>query len=169
MDSLRATGAASEIFEINRSRVSEAWGEPYYIVFSRRQSNGWQIISFSALGLQTQVTINGLPATLGKALCNPYAHSSHAHGDLGLQFPAKPGDQVRVDIKATNPASLPDGELVVSPNWNIAIKDRLVGLMLDDDFHYTIVMAGRIGLVLSLLGMIGIFLSHRRWGWTERC
>jgi hypothetical protein len=164
LDSLRVTGSASGIFEINGGRIAEAWGNPYYIIFSRRQHNGWQLTPFSDLGLHLQLTINGTLATLGKALRCPYAHSSQAHGDLGLRFLAKPGDQVRVDIKAINSASLPDGELVISPNWDIAIKDRLIGLMLDDDLHYTIIVVGWIGLILSLLGMIGLILSYRGAG-----
>ena len=105
-------------------------------------------------GRQVQVT---------KATGSPYGHSSDTER-TGLSFVAAPGDEVRIDVRKKDPGTLPAGELAVVPDWNVAIKDKLVGAMLDDDLYQIVRALAWIGLALTSLGSIGLFRSASRTG-----
>jgi len=157
LESLRSAGSTTFVFQIGgSSRISKTWGEPYYVIYSRMRSNGWWVRPFSSLRLQIFVTVDGYPVSLEKALRDPYDHSSNTAGDIGLRFSAKPGKEVCIIVKVSDPAALLNGELVVAPNWDIAIKDKLAGAVLNDDLNRIFLVAGRIGLALLLLGIFGL-------------
>lgn len=154
---LQANGSAAIIFDVPSDRASEAWGNPFYMVFLRSQSTNksWWIHDFAILPLQVGVTLNGSPITLDTAGL-PYAYSSDTT-NIGMQFLAKPGDVVHIKFHLNSPSALPAGELVVAPNWKGANKDAFVGLILDDDFYRIARTIGWIGLVLVAFGC-GVFL-----------
>jgi hypothetical protein len=155
LESLRTAGSAGIIFTVSSSTISRAWGNPFYVIFWRSQHNGWWIHAFAVLHTDARVFVDGSPVTVDHATHFPYGYSSDTL-DTGPSFLAKPGDEVRIAFRAGDPESLPEGELVVAPNWNLAIKDRLVGMDLDVNFHPIARVLGWIGLVLVALGSIGI-------------
>jgi hypothetical protein len=151
---LRTTGSAQIVFDVPSNRISRAWGNPFYVVFWRSQKNGWWIHSFSLLHVDVNILVSGSPVTLSKDTHFPYGHSSDTR-DTGPSFVAKPGDEVRIAVVARAPESLPDGELVVAPDWNLPIKDRLVGMDVDKDLYHIARLLGWVGLVLVAGGSIG--------------
>jgi hypothetical protein len=118
---------------------------------------------FSLLKLEVKITVAGRPAPVEKATGVPYGHSSDTQ-TTGLSFVAAPGDEVRIDVRKSDPGALPDGELVLSPDWNIAVKDRLVGLGLDNDIYQAARALAWVGFALTSLGFVGLFRAASRTG-----
>jgi hypothetical protein len=167
LESLKSKGSTSFSFKVNSVGIAKTWGEQYFVIYSRHQNNGWWMNAFSSLQLQIQVLVGGSSVAIEKAPYPPYMHSSNTL-DIGLRFSAKPGDEVRINVQAPYPTALPEGELVVAPNWDTAIKDHLVGAMIEDDLNHWLIIAGRIGLALSFLGLIGLFFCLYRGATKSR-
>jgi len=164
LDSLIPTGSVSAVFEVTSNRVSRAWGAPFFVVLWRSQHpNGCWVHDFSLLKLEVKITVAGHSTPVEKATGVPYGHSSDTQR-TGLRFVAAPGDEVRMDVRKSDPGALPDGELVLAPDWNIAVKDRLVGLGLDADFYHIARALAWVGFALASVGLVGLFRVASRAG-----
>jgi hypothetical protein len=154
LQSLDATGRVPIVFTVSSNRVSRAWGSPFYTILWRTQRNNtWWIHAFSLLQVDVHVVVGSSSVILREEQRVPYGYSSDTQ-DIGRSFFAKPGDEVEIAISARNAGTLPDGELVVAPDWNLAIKDRLVGAMLNDDLFQIARIFGWIGLALVAIGAL---------------
>ena len=153
LESLRTSGSAAINFRVRSTRVSRAWGDPFYTILWRSQSNGWWIREFSQLQMNVNVSIGGSSVTLSKpGGWWPHGHSADSKDRLA--FFAQPGSDVQIVFHANDPASLPDGELVVVPTFEVAVKDRTLGNALEETLYGILWISAWIGIVLILLGSI---------------
>jgi hypothetical protein len=162
LDGLRTVGSASVAFHVPRTRVSLEWGDPIYVVFWRteRRSGRPLIHDFSDLRTEVQVTVDGQSIQLVSSRIGVYLHSSETE-NVGLSFVANPGAEVRVDIRALEPTSVPaEGEFVVAPMW-VGVKDRLVRAMLDDQLRTVIRALTMAGLACLAVGAMGGLVARR--------
>lgn len=71
-------------------------------------------------------------------------------------FSIKPGDNVKITAKTNDPEALPNGELVIEPDWPGHNKDAMVTLDLKERLHGILRVIGLLGLVLIAFGLIRI-------------
>jgi hypothetical protein len=161
LDTIWAAGAMSTVFQVQPSRTWEAWGTPFYTVLARAErTNGWWIIPFNSLGIDIKVNAYEQLVAVNEATHFPYGYSSETH-DIGRSFSVKPGN-VKVDFVARRREYMRGGELVVTPDWNIAIKDKLVATTLHHDLFRLMRYLSWVGLVFLSVGVIGLFAVSGR-------
>jgi hypothetical protein len=100
------------------------------------------------LGIQLKVATGSSPVSPEKPF-TPYGFSLECLGSIGIQFRASPGTKVTAYVTATNQKPLPSGNVILINNWYDA-KDKIVGVMLDEDFRKVFVVTSIIGAVLIL-------------------
>jgi len=161
LDTIWAVGTVSTVFQVQPSRTWEAWGAPFYTVLARAErTNGWWIIPFNSLEIDIRVNANDELVAVNEAIHFPYGYSSETH-DIGRSFSVKPGN-VKVDLVARRRESIRGGELVVTPDWNIPIKDKLVATTLHHDLFRLMRYLSWVGLVFISVGVIGLFAVSSR-------
>jgi hypothetical protein len=156
LDTLRRTGEGSLVFTVPNSReiqgLRRAWGEPRYLIFAYETKSGTRWIhAFQPLHIRTRASVRQTLVPTAPASDPPYSYSSDTT-DFGVTFPAPPGEQFRLDIHAEASAALPDGELVVQPQWPGPQKDRIVAAMLEESMRPYLSGAGIVGLSLLVVG-----------------
>jgi hypothetical protein len=101
-------------------------------------------------GIQIEVTKQGGRVPLKPAKGAPYGYTATCP-ESGLEFQAAPG--VDLTIRATSPRHpMPAGELVLMCYWKNNVKDKMVGIMLDEDLWRISRITAPIGLILILCG-----------------
>lgn len=140
-------------------RIRRAWGDPGYII-AAVSSGGKHMYCFDRLGLHIQAAIGSEPIALEAATEPLYGYSAECGAD-GLKFRVPPGATVNVHITRQVPRDMPPGSLVVTGYWTGETKDRLVGLMLDEDLRkiLNLLAVGGFALVLSAAWL---FLRRRQ-------
>ena len=114
LDSLRDARLASLVFVVPTTdqwvRIRDAWGDHGYVVFGRADDRSQSVLSWNSLGLEVTGSTGLGPLDMTTAGSAP---NSMAAVDTGVAFRPRPGEKVRLNVKAKNPGALPDGELVV--------------------------------------------------------
>ena len=156
VESLRTSGSAAINFRVRSTRVSRESGDPFYTILWRSQNrqfdgggkrNGWWIYKFSQLQVDVNVSIGGSPVTLSK-----HPHVSSGDSEDRLSFFAQHLDEVKIVFHANDPASLPDGELVVVPKFfGVNVKDRTLGLALEEYVYSVLRISTWVGIAVILL------------------
>ena len=157
LDTLRRTGEWSVVFTVpdNRDvqRLRREWGEPRYLVFAyeTRSATRW-IHPFQTLNLRIRASLKQTSLPTAPSSEPPYLYSSNTT-DYGVTFSAPPGQEVRLDLRADTSSAVPDGELVVQPQWPGPQKDRIVAAMLEESTYPYVKGAGVVGLSLLVVGL----------------
>lgn len=142
-------------------RVTRNWGEPFYVIFAARPSPSVDVYCLADLGLGVAAQLGGNPLPLEITQTPPYGLSSSC-APVGLRFRAPSGATVTVRVfkqpgprqarrslnRAVGPengdrplpipsARVPEpaGNLVVMPDWSWEMKDKLVGVAIDQGLH----------------------------------
>jgi hypothetical protein len=157
LSSFSLTGSATTQFEIKPTRTWHVWGAPHYHVLGRTQR--LSVIPFDSLGVEVRLTIDSEPVSLNEAKHVPYGYSSETR-DLGRVFSAKPGT-AQFTVTGHPPESLRDAELLVTPDWNVAVKDKLVGLEINEELMLFTRYLSWIGTVFITAGVI-LFAFRQR-------
>ena len=165
LDSLKNTGAASIQFGVPVIKSEADWGSPFYSVFwvsrdfAGKATNSEAIHNFSALKMDVVVAVNGVKAQVNEGF-GPYGYSADSQ-NIGISFPVKPGDVVRIDFQANDPRSLPNGELVVLPDWTKYNKDTMVGDWVGEFLHRIFGMIALAGVILIASALVRIRRLNR--------
>lgn len=162
--SIKATGSATLTFRPQSTPVSRAWGEPDYAIVGRyRHNSGSYVYPFGSLRLDLTLQVNATAVPLNPSARLPYAYSCETCADVGRSFAAQDGDEVELKVVAREPSSMPEGELLVKPTWDIAIKDKIVGIGLDDTLPQVAGWCAWTGGGLVALGLIVAFFSSAQF------
>jgi hypothetical protein len=135
------------------SRIRGKWGEPDYLIAAIEHPQSARLVHcFDQLGIKVEATNESglIPLKTAQGCC-PYGYSS-ACPDSGQEFRAATGSDLTLDATSTT-HSMPVGELIVICYWKNNVKDKLVGIMLDDDLWRISEIAGPIGFILILSGV----------------
>ena len=126
-------------------RMRRAWGDPGYLLAA--ESPTGLLYCLDELGIQTEATYRGrlVPAEKPDA---PYGHSIECLGTIGERFRVPPGAEITIHVTATTEHPLPPGEVVLVPDWDWGTKDKIVGVMLDEDTRKVFMVTSGIGLIL---------------------
>jgi hypothetical protein len=158
LSSLSLTGSTSAQFEIKPTKAWDGWGAPAYIVLGRAHSKDSSVIPFDSIGIEVQLTIDNEPVALNETKHVPYGYSSNTL-DIGRVFSPRPGT-AQFTVRRRPPESLRDADLVVVPDWNVAIKDKLVGIELSEELRLLMKYLSWIGAGLIIAG--GVTLAGGR-------
>lgn len=161
LEGLSNGGSATFTFSIPNDRrwmrIWRAWGDPGYAVVAvtpdRRTT-----YCFEKLGIDVQVTVGSDPTRTEAALEPLYGHSAQCM-PIGIKFKAGPGDQVTIRT-TTKAESTPRGYLLVVASWPPELKDRIVGLDINDELRRPIWVIGVAGLFCFGLASVWA-LKHR--------
>ncbi len=133
-------------------RVTDAWGDPGYIV-AVLAPGGKSIDCLSDLHLDVEVTIDRRPAELKDATEPVYGYSSRCRSE-GFRFLAPPGAAIKIHVVAEQDQAEAGAELVILHYWSWDVKDRIVGVDLHEDLMRVEGFSGVAGVVLLALGLI---------------
>jgi hypothetical protein len=129
-------------------RIRRGWGDPGYVLAAVSPQRGL-IYCFDGLGIEVEVLRGGVRIPLATAAVPPYGFSTEC-GATGLKFNAPPGSELTIRVLATSDHPLPPGELVLITNWDYRAKDRIAGIMLDEELSEALRVTALIGLILIL-------------------
>ena len=171
LDQLKNSGSAAVIVTIPNNaqwtRIRRAWGDPAYLIAAiEHPETSGLVHCLDQLEIRVQATNQSglIPLKTSKGCC-PYGLSS-ACPDSGLEFRATPGSDLT--LHATSTAhSMPAGELIVLCYWKNNVKDKLVGISLDEDLRRISEIATPIGFVLILSG-VSVLVRRRVVGRRSR-
>jgi hypothetical protein len=124
-------------------RIRDLWGDSGYVVFGRADDRSQSVLSWSSLGLE-------VTGSTGRGPLDMTAASSTDAFDSGVTFRPKPGEKVRLNVKAKSPGAPPDGELVVQVNWGSDPKARLGRGLFSLDFRPYL----RLGLLWGVVLLV---------------
>ena len=124
---------------------------PFVAIRDLGRRRQW-IHPFQPLNIRMTASVRQTPLPTAAASDPPYLYSSDTT-DFGVTFPAPPGEQIRLRIHAEISSALPDGELVVQPQWPGPQKDRIVAAMLEESTRPYLSGAGVVGLLLLVVGL----------------
>ncbi len=151
LDSLRDARSASIVFMVPTTdqwvRIRETWGDPRYVVFGRTDDGSLSVLPWNSLGLEVTGSTGLGPLEMTAA---GDVQNSLPANTTGVMFRPRPGEKVRLDIKATNPGALPDGELVVQAAWEGDAKGRAVGMAFSVDLRRYL----RLGLLCGAILLV---------------
>ncbi len=156
------------------ARLTRAWGDPAYVVAVAfpPPSNVLYCHTGGALVIDASANSRALP--LEAAELPPYGYSSDC-APVGVRFQAPSGTTVTIRV-SERPSPPPDrgpdiepalwsGTLVVVPYWSGLVKDRLVGLALDDELRPIsagLILAGEVVLALAACAALALWWLSRR-------
>jgi len=125
-----------------------------YVIFVADAFPG-RLIPFTPLGLEIDVLRQNQAVKLDRAEQIPYLFSSSNEGDVGVRFAVVPGDHLFVRVRASHPAALPQGELIVRPYWNSSARDYLQDTALADALiRPLLTKATYAGFMILLAGFV---------------
>jgi hypothetical protein len=155
LDSVRAARSASMVFTVPTTdqwvRIRDAWGEPRYVVFARGGAGDSAVIAWNSLELEVTGSTGLGPLDMAVAVQLPNSLPPNASG---VMFQPRPGEKVRLNIKAMNPAAVPNGELVVRAAWDGDPKGRAVGMLFSVDLRPYLRMGLLCGVVLLVVAAV---------------
>ena len=147
-------------------RIVKAWQNPRreretpgFIVFAGHDR--W-VHPFTTLGIAVRVTQDGRNLGLLPVINGVYRFSRKSI-DWGVHFSPFSNSEIRVDITLEPGRELPEGELILAPDWGLGMKDQVVGAMADDSIRHWAPSIAVVGVALILAGAI---LINRL---TSRC
>lgn len=153
----RLTTTIEPRYDETWQRVVEAWQNPGrdrdtpgFIVFAGHDR--W-IHPFTALGISVRATQDSRNLVLTPAVRGVYGHSSKST-DWGAHFSPVSNNDIRVEITLEPGHTLPEGELVLAPDWGFGMKDHLVGAMVDDTIREWAPSIAAVGVLLILAGAL---------------
>jgi hypothetical protein len=132
-------------------RIRDTWGEPAYAVFARTDGGDLAVIAWDSLDLEVTGSTGLGPLDMAVAVALPNSLPPNAGG---VMFWPRPGEEVRLNIKAMNPAAVPDGELVVQAAWDGDPKGRAVGMVFSVDLRPFLRMGLLCGVVLLFVAAV---------------
>jgi hypothetical protein len=132
------------------ARVRSAWGDPGYVVLAVKAGSA-DVQCLSLAHLRVEVTVDGHPVELAKVSEPVYGYSAHC-APLGVKFFASPGSKVVLHIESEEGNGDTGLEVIVLHDWGFDIKDRIVGVDLDERLR-------GVGAVCALAGGAALALS----------
>ena len=156
LDSFKTAGSTTIELEVPRTNFPYNWGNQFFAIFwVTRTSGGGEIIhDFAILRMDVMVEVNGSTIIPGDATY-PYGYSADSR-NVGRKFSVKPGDNVKITVRANDQEALPSGDLVIEPDWPGHNKDAMVTLDLNESFHGILRVVAVVGLVLIVFGLLRI-------------
>jgi hypothetical protein len=144
-------------------RVRRAWGDPGYILAAVSPPQRNLVYCFEGLGIEAEVMRGGARIPLEVASVPPYGFSTECQVN-GLKFRVSPGSELTIRVWETSQRPLPVGELILMSYWDGRTKDRIVGVMLDEDLGKVLRITSGIGLILilSAAALVARNVSSRR-------
>ena len=137
-------------------RIRREWGFPEFIISAVSPAKRFAYC-LADLGTTLQVSHQGEPIPL--ELSHPaYGYSSDC-AVSSFRFRATPGAELRFAAEYSGERPLPSGELVISCGWP-NMKDKLVGIRINEEFGLAATAISILGLVL--IGLCAYLLLGRR-------
>ena len=131
-------------------RIRRAWGAPDYLIAAVSPIKS---LCYCLPNLAMTITVahDGDQIPLQPA-GPPYAHGTEGCAMVGFKFNAVPGTKLTVSIAKNGTEPFPPGELIIVGSWGWwNTKDKLVGIMLDQELRNISTIAIVSGFVLILL------------------
>lgn len=144
-------------------RIRKAWGNPGYIIAFVAPSSRMFLRCFDRQSFGVRVTEQGRPIPLAWIAWFPYGYSANCQPE-GLSFRAAPGSVLRIEVNARPNLEVPDGELIITPHWAVATKDRLVGIAIEEEITPYFDFLAVCGIVAILLAAVLMFQRRRAMG-----
>lgn len=146
------------------TRIRRVWGDPEFVISAVSSARSFAYcIPDSGLKI-----IAGRQGTLIPLVSSyaPYGYSWDCAGS-SLKFRATPGTKIVLTIAKTDERTLPPGGLIVMSDWP-NVKDKIVGVMLDQELRPWITAMSISGFVL-LVAAAYVFFRRRHWQNRARC
>ncbi len=138
-------------------RIRSHWGDPGVMLFAVGDKR-FSVIELSSLGIDVDVTASGvvLPPEVGDFV--PFGRDFlQSGGHYGVVFHGKPGEELLVNLRAADPATLPVGQLIAKYEWGRGPgKDHAIAPAIEQ-----IITEVGWGLVLAGVGAVAFGLG--RW------
>jgi hypothetical protein len=163
LDQLESAGSAAVVVTIPDNpqwkRIRRIWGDPDYLVAAVEYPQSARIIHcLDELEIHVDVIVKGVHVPLKPAQGWPYGYSGTSPPS-GLELRAAPASDIT--IRATSPRHhMPIGELVLMCFWKNYVKDKLVGIYLDEDLLKISRITAPTGMLLIISGVV--LLTRRR-------
>lgn len=143
------------------NRITRDWGAPEFIIAAVSAGPKGDMHCLSELGVQVEATVGGQPIRLAAAERAPYGYSLRCH-PAGLRFQTPPGTALRIRFQVSGkPRGMID--LIVEPYWGWNMKDRLVGLAIEEELHNVREITTAVGLAgLGLVTWASFLFSRRK-------
>jgi hypothetical protein len=130
-------------------RIRRAWGDPGYVLAAASRPERDLFYCFEGLGIRAEVMRGETRIPLETAIYPPYGFSSECNAN-GLKFHVPPGSELTIRVSAWPQHPLPAGELILMTYWDWGTKDRIVGVMLDEELGKGLRVTSAIGLIMIL-------------------
>jgi len=155
LDQLETAGSAAVVVTIPDNpqwiRIRHEWGEPEYLIAAVENPRRDGLIHcLDELGIRVTVTTKAGQVSLKTAQGWPYGYRG-TRPQSGLELEAKPGTDLTVRVSSP-PRRMPAGELVLMCYWQ-NVKDKLVGIGLDEDLLEMSRVTKTAGILLIIAGM----------------
>lgn len=129
------------------NRIARNWGTPPYIIAAATPEPSRHMYCLNEVVADVRVKVANEPVRVQTARYAPYSYTLECT-PAGLQFRAPLGAPVQITFAPKDNFS-PPADLVVLPYWTFGVKDRLVGLSIEHDFHVQ-----TLATVAVLMGLI---------------